>query len=184
MLLTPSPWGRVEWAVTEAIGVVGLLSLLGLGTLTRLEVIGRKWRASTLRIETTVASNLTEEAYTSSFVVDYTGRLVMYYETLLVVARLGYRPVLVVLLTAGVAILYCVLGVMCILIALRRGTPPSKALATEEELGDTLRAAEAADAADEAAQTGTADGVVRHSGRDGGSQVRSRSGPWEDVNGC
>lgn len=114
LLLQPAPpsdsatrAGRARH-LTCAVLIVGagLLSLLGVGFLDAQEHAGSSWRAAALRLETRIAANETEQASTSGQQIDYTGRQVWHVESLIMVARPGYRPSVTRPLFIGMSVAY------------------------------------------------------------------------------
>lgn len=94
LLVTTGPWRPEDLCATFFVFVAGLVSMAGAVFLAVWESQGAKWRAAALRNELYTESSLTEAPYTKRL------------ETLLVIARTGYRPRLLQGIAIGMAVGY------------------------------------------------------------------------------
>ncbi|GAB0489331.1 hypothetical protein MMPV_000549 [Pyropia vietnamensis] len=99
LLLQPkkrhSRWSRWYWRESSSLVVVviaGAVALLGVGYLDRQEHSGHAWRAAVVRHNRRIPANATEEINVAPHLIDYSGRPVVDNETLIIIARTGYRP--------------------------------------------------------------------------------------------
>ncbi|GAB0493918.1 hypothetical protein MMPV_005205 [Pyropia vietnamensis] len=86
---------RWRWRNGLALTLVvmaGAIALVGVGYLDYQEHDGHAWRAATVRTGTLINVNGTEQKYVAPTVIDYRGRLTWHTESLIIVARTGYRP--------------------------------------------------------------------------------------------
>lgn len=72
--------------------LAGAAALVGVSHLDRVEHAGHAWRAASVRLETRLPINRTEEEHMDRDTFGYRGRILTYTETLFLVARTGYRP--------------------------------------------------------------------------------------------
>lgn len=98
--------------------MAGAVALVGIGYLDSQERTGHAWRAATVRTGTRIAVNVTEQPYASYDEIDYRGRMTMHTESLILVARTGYRPRLTRQLLLGCAITYALMIVAVLVQAL------------------------------------------------------------------
>lgn len=101
--------------------MAGAVALVGVDYLDRRERRGHAWRAATVRTGTRIAVNVTEQPYEAWNKVDYRGRTTMHTESLILVARMGYCPLLTRRLLLGCAITYGLLIVVVLTQALVEG---------------------------------------------------------------
>lgn len=94
--------------------LAGGAALVGIGYLDRVEQAGHAWRAASVRLETRLPINRTEEERMDRDTFDYRGRVLTYTETLLLVARTGYRPAQTRRLLVGSAATYVMLTAVVI----------------------------------------------------------------------
>lgn len=94
LLVTTWPWRPEDVCATFFVFVSGLVSMAGAVFLAVWESQGAKWRAAALRNELWMEGSLMEAPYTKRL------------ETLLVIARTGYRPRLLQGIAIGVAVGY------------------------------------------------------------------------------
>jgi len=111
---------RRELALAGLFFVAGLVSTAGIINLAVVEVQGASWRATTVRdaLQVDLGSNVTSWA-TKSSVVDMgvnnlMGAVVVHTETVVVVARSGYRPRLLTGLAAAFTCAYMVLSAVVV----------------------------------------------------------------------
>lgn len=97
-----------EGASRALVLAAGAAALAGVGYLDRVERAGHAWRAAAVRHSRRIAANETEER--TARAMDYRRRLATDNETLLVVARTGYRPHLTRRLLVGSIAPYVVLA--------------------------------------------------------------------------
>lgn len=141
VLLQPAPlpeptvWsGRTRRTLSVALVIIaGAVSLLGAGFLDAQEQAGSSWRAATLRIETRIAANETEQALVTGRRIDYSGRPVWHIESLFLVARPGYRPATTRKLFISLSVVYGVLTFMVLTLGLWRWTSRRRAAAAAAE---------------------------------------------------
>lgn len=115
--------GAVATAVRHAasathIAVVGVGSVFGFGPFDEAERSGSAWRVATVHLDVRVAANATELATTSTPAL--AGRRVRYVESLILVARPGYRLALTHGLLAYWAVTYGIL-LLALVVVLSRG---------------------------------------------------------------
>lgn len=114
--------------------LAGGAALVGIGYLDRVEQAGHAWRAASVRLETRLPINRTEEERLDRDKFDYRGRVLTYTETLLLVARTGYRPAQTRRLLAGSAAAYVTLTAVVIVRAVVQASMLSAPFsATEDE---------------------------------------------------
>lgn len=94
-----SPWERRTWVTYAVLVAVGLSSLGSLIALAVAERAGAAWRTATIREGLVV--NAPPAELVSGLFLDLTGALVVREESLILLARPGYRPRLVVGTAAG-----------------------------------------------------------------------------------
>lgn len=94
--------------------LAGGAALVGVGYLDRVERAGHAWRAASVRLETRLPINRTEEERMDRDTFDYRGRVLTFTETLLLVARTGYRPAQTRQLLVGSAAVYVTLTAVVI----------------------------------------------------------------------
>lgn len=92
----------------------GAGALVGICYLDRLEQAGHAWRAASVRVETRLPINRTEEEHIDREAFEYRGRILTYTETLFLVARTGYRPAYTRRMLVGSAAAYAALTVAVI----------------------------------------------------------------------
>lgn len=86
---------RWRWRNVLTLGLIlvaGAIALVGVGYLDRQEQSGHAWRAATVRVGTRIHVNATEQKYERRSSINYRGRLTWHTESLIIVARTGYRP--------------------------------------------------------------------------------------------
>lgn len=124
LALGPRPAaGAVATAVRHAasamhIAVVGMGSVFGFVRFDEAELSGSAWRVATLHLDVRVAANATELATKSTLAL--AGRRVRYVESLIPVARPGYRHASTHRLLAYWAVTYDIL-VLALVVVLSRG---------------------------------------------------------------
>lgn len=94
--------------------LAGAGALVGICYLDRLEQAGHAWRAASVRVETRLPINRTEEEHMDREAFEYRGRTLTYTETLFLVARTGYRPAYTRRMLVGSAAVYAALTVAVI----------------------------------------------------------------------
>lgn len=97
------------------------------------------WRAATVRLDTRLPINQTEEGHAPRDAYDYRGRILTYGETLFVVARTGFRPAQTRRLLVGSAAAYAALTALFIAQALVQAflpPPPSELTAGQWPRGE------------------------------------------------
>lgn len=100
---------RWHWRNVVTLGLIliaGAIALVGVGYLDRQEQAGHAWRAATVRTGTRIHVNSTEQKYVHRNEIDYRGRLTWHTESLIIVARTGYRPHVTRRLLVGSIIAY------------------------------------------------------------------------------
>lgn len=108
--LRPRPrWYWREGASLAVAIAAGAVALVGVGFVDRQEQLGNAWRAAAVRHSRRIPANQSEHLTSSS--VDYSGRIVYDSETLIVIARTGYRPGLTRWLLIGSIVAFAMLTV-------------------------------------------------------------------------
>ncbi|GAB0493919.1 hypothetical protein MMPV_005206 [Pyropia vietnamensis] len=110
------PHRRVHWRCRKMLTLAlvllaGAIALAGVGYLDREEQAGHEWRAASVRTCTRIQVNTTEQKYVPWRSTDYRGRLSLHSESLIIVARTGYRPHVTRRLLVGSIIAYVLLAV-------------------------------------------------------------------------
>ncbi|OSX74972.1 hypothetical protein BU14_0259s0007 [Porphyra umbilicalis] len=138
---TPSDWvGLARYAAILAlVAAAGAVSLLGIGFLDAQERRGSAWRAATVRMDTRLVAAATESPKTLASAVDYTGRRVWHVESLILIARPGYRSSVTRRLLAGMGAVYGALVVVVVaklvtVYVARRGTSAGAAEAALQDM--------------------------------------------------
>lgn len=109
--LRPRPrWYWREGASLAVAIAAGAVALVGVGFVDRQEQLGHAWRAAAVRHSRRIPANQSE--HLTSLSVDYFGRIVYDSETLIVVARTGYRPGLTRWLLVGSVVAFTMLTVL------------------------------------------------------------------------
>lgn len=106
----PRAWSRRQRLSCALVGLAGAAALVGISHLDRLEQAGHAGRASSVRVETRLPINRTEEEHKDRGALEYRGRIPKYTETLFLVARSGYRPAQTRRLLVGSAAAYAALA--------------------------------------------------------------------------
>lgn len=108
--LRPRPrWYWREGASLAVAIAAGAVALVGVGFVDRQEQLGHAWRAAAVRHSRRIPANQSE--HLTSMSVDYFGRIVYDSETLIVIARTGYRPGLTRWLLIGSVVAFAMLTV-------------------------------------------------------------------------
>ncbi|GAB0491663.1 hypothetical protein MMPV_002917 [Pyropia vietnamensis] len=133
LLLLIQLWGRRtplrHWYGREGLSyalvlITGAAVLIGISYLDKQEHAGHAWRAATVRLDTRLSVNKTEEEFEDRDPYRYGGRIVTYGETLFLLARTGYRPQQTRSLLIGSVTMYAALTVLVIVQALVQGFRP------------------------------------------------------------
>ncbi|OSX76599.1 hypothetical protein BU14_0184s0026 [Porphyra umbilicalis] len=113
----PAPWTTRTAVGAGVLAVVGATAIGGLVAQAVAEAEGAAWRTATVREGLTV--NAPPSALLGGLATDLTGAAVVREETLVLLARPGYRPQLVRDVTIGMAVLYAA-AVLCVAAVGRR----------------------------------------------------------------
>eukprot|EP00170_Pyropia_yezoensis_P006974 contig_28447_g6996 len=105
---------RSRWYWREALALVltaaaAVTTLIGVWYVDLQEREGHEWRAGVVRYSRRIPANETEDALFNNDEIDYRGRNVIDNETLILVARLGYRPHLTRRLSVGFTTVFIIL---------------------------------------------------------------------------
>ncbi|KAK1866812.1 hypothetical protein I4F81_009324 [Pyropia yezoensis] len=104
-------WYWREGSSAVLVAAAGVVALIGVGSLDAQEHAGHSWRAAALRYSRRIVANETEDRLVGTANVNYHGRETTDNETLLLVARTGYRPHLTRRLLVVSTVVYAALTV-------------------------------------------------------------------------
>lgn len=129
------PWSRRAFAAAVVWSAMGAVAVAGIVALAVFEVAGAGWRATATR--TALACAFPPGASVASDgIINRTGTVVEEWRTLLVVARVGYRPRLLVISAAVVGAVYVVVVVAVLVrglyVSCRPGVVPAQPSGAEE----------------------------------------------------